>query len=269
MTDKRTVSILGCGWYGFALAKELIANGFKVKGSTTSREKLIALEEANIKPYLVNFELDTTQYEFDFFDTAVLIICIPPKSKLPALASFTKKIETIAAVAEKAGVKQVIFISSTTVYSDGNATLTEHTVPKPNSASGIALFAVEELLKRNHNFTTTIIRFAGLIGPGRNLAKFFAGRKEIPNGLAPINLIHLNDCIGITLAILHKKAFGYIYHGVTPFHPSRAAFYTQACIDSGLERPEFKNELLQWKQIESVNVPEILGYAVASLLTLR
>ena len=29
------IGVLGCGWLGFPLAKDLIKQGFKVKGSTT------------------------------------------------------------------------------------------------------------------------------------------------------------------------------------------------------------------------------------------
>jgi len=59
-----------------------------------------------------------------------------------------------------------------------------------------ALYRSEQLFHENTNFQTTVIRLAGLIGPGRNPARFFAGKTNIPNGNAPVNLIHLDDCIG-------------------------------------------------------------------------
>jgi glycerol-3-phosphate dehydrogenase len=34
------ISILGCGWYGTALAVDLIEKGILIKGSTTSTEKM-------------------------------------------------------------------------------------------------------------------------------------------------------------------------------------------------------------------------------------
>ncbi|MBB2146488.1 NAD(P)H-binding protein [Pedobacter sp. LMG 31464] len=257
---KEKISILGCGWYGFALAKKLIENGYSVKGSTTSEEKIAILKTENIQPYLVNFEADKTEYDVDFFDCDVLFICIPPKKNSPQLLDFPVKIEKIAEAAQKAKVKQVVFISSTKVYQDGNFVVNENTIPQPTTDSGKAILAAENILKQNQTFTATIIRFAGLIGPERNLAKHFAGKKDIANGLAPINLIHLADCIGITEVIIKQKAFGKIYHGVTPNHPTRKDFYTKACIASSLEEPSFIAELLSWKQIESKNVPEVLAY---------
>lgn len=259
---KGTISILGCGWYGLPLAEELIADGYVVKGSTTSEHKLTQLKEVGIIPYLVN--LSIPEFDTEFFTCDVLIISIPPGKKSDDSPSFVDQIKKISTLVK---AEQIVLISSTGIYQNGNFVVDENIVPEPISEPGKSLLIAETLLRQDARFTTTIIRFGGLIGPNRNLAKHFAGKTGISNGLAPINLIHLHDCIGLTKAILHKKAFGLIYHGVAPNHPSRATFYTQACIDSGFEKPEFINELLDWKQIESVNVPGI--YAIANLLTLR
>ncbi len=256
----KKISILGCGWYGFALAKKLLKVGYVVKGSTTSQAKLSILKAAGIKPFIVNFNVNNNEYLPDFFDCDVLFIAIPPMRKTAQLNDYAAKLENIAAAAAKALVKQVVFISSTGIYPDSNISFNELNVPKPNTDAGQMLFEAEEVLKNNKAFTTTILRFGGLIGPERNLARHFAGKMAIANGLAPINLIHLTDCLGISLAILKQQAFGHTFNGVTPNHPTRAAFYTNACFAAGLQKPEFIPELLTWKQIDSVNLPAILGY---------
>ncbi|WP_316769644.1 NAD(P)H-binding protein [Pedobacter frigiditerrae] len=254
----KSISILGCGWYGLAMAKALVADGYHVNGSTTSEEKLETFKKLNIKPYLINFNGESVNYDESFFNCDVLIISIPPKRNVQA--DYPNKIKNIALAAEKANVKQIIFISSTGIFQNGNFIVDDETIPEPNTTAGEVLLAAEKVLKENQAFTTTIIRFAGLIGPERNLAKYFAGKTDIANGLAPINLIHLDDCIGITKAIIEQKAFGNIYHGVTPSHPSRKKFYTHACLTSGFEKPEFIEELLDWKQVESKNVARFLAY---------
>ncbi|WP_316785800.1 NAD(P)H-binding protein [Pedobacter frigiditerrae] len=254
----KSISILGCGWYGLAMAKALVADGYHVNGSTTSEEKLETFKKLNIKPYLINFNGESVNYDESFFNCDVLIISIPPKRNVQA--DYPNKIKNIALAAEKANVKQIIFISSTGIFQNGNFIVDDETIPEPNTTAGEVLLAAEKVLKENQALTTTIIRFAGLIGPERNLAKYFAGKTDIANGLAPINLIHLDDCIGITKAIIEQKAFGNIYHGVTPSHPSREEFYTKACLSSGFEKPEFIDELLDWKQVESKNVARFLAY---------
>lgn len=253
--EKETISILGCGWYGLALAEALIADGFVVKGSTTNEDKLNELKEVGIRPYLINLA-NPSDLDPDFFACDVLIISIPPRKKENVLFSYEDQIKRISAIA----FSEVIFISSTGIYQDGNFIVNEEIIPKPNSEVGRSLLAAETTLRQNAPFTPTIIRFGGLIGPNRNLARHFAGKTGIANGLAPINLIHLYDCIGLMKAIIRKRAFGLIYHGVAPSHPSRSDFYTKACLDSEMERPEFINELLSWKRIESLTVPSILNY---------
>ncbi|RZJ80967.1 MAG: SDR family NAD(P)-dependent oxidoreductase [Flavobacterium sp.] len=256
-SEIKTISILGCGWYGLPMAKSLINQGFNLKGSTTTEAKLSSLSNSGIKAYLIDTEKES--FDEEFFDCDLLIISIPPKVNSEQLP-YPIKIKNIAAAAEKAGLKQIILISSTGIYQDGNFIVDETVKPAPNTPSGIALKEAEDILLSNNAFTTTIIRFAGLIGPNRNLAKHFAGKIEIANGNAPINLIHLDDCLGLTQAIINQKDFGKVYHGVTPDHPTRKAFYSQSCIASGFEAANFKDELLSWKQVDSKNVPEMLAY---------
>lgn len=256
----KTISILGCGWFGLPMAKELLTHGYTVKGSTTTNEKLQQLKEADIDAHLIQIDKDTAILNPDFLDTDLLIISIPPKSKSPDSKDYPLKLKAISDRIKNTRLKQVILISSTGIFEDGNFIVDENTIPQPNNDTGKILLAAEELLKAYDTFSTTVLRFAGLIGPGRNLAKHFAGKTAIPNGLAPINLIHLTDCIGITLAIIESQAFGHTFHGVTPDHPTRAAFYTEACLKSKLEKPDFIAEKLNWKQIDSVNVPNLLSY---------
>lgn len=257
---QETISILGCGWYGLALGKALLAEGYRVKGSTTSENKLKLLEEAGIEPYLVNFGETALPHNQAFFASDILFISIPPKRNLPQPEDYLRKMESIKLAVEKSQVQQVVFISSTGIFEDGNFVVDETVNPQPDSPAGNALLGAEKLLKNSPVFTTTIIRFGGLFGPNRNLAKHFAGRQAIANGLAPINLIHLDDCIQISLELLKQKAFGHIYHGVSPFHPSRAEFYTKACLVNGLESPEFLPEKTAWKEIISMNLPTQLNY---------
>lgn len=260
MVQKMNISILGCGWYGRALAKALISEGHIVKGSTTSLQKMDTLTVEGIDPYLVNFSPGNEHYDDSFFACDVLFICIPPKSRGGEGPEFIDKIQGIIKAIKKHNVKKVVFISSTAVYADVNADVDELSNPQPNTEAGRILLQAENLFSAETTFKTTIIRFAGLIGPGRDPGRFFAGKKDIANGKAPVNLIHLDDCIGLGIAIINRQAFGYLFNGCSPNHPGRSAFYTGAAIRSGLEVPEFIDELKEWKMVKSVHVEAILGY---------
>ncbi|WP_316814911.1 NAD(P)H-binding protein [Pedobacter nyackensis] len=257
--NNKTISVLGCGWYGLELAKALINQGYLVKGSSTTPEKLEMLSTYNIEPFLVNIQKDEEKFNPSFFKSDLLFVCIPPKRNAAEQADFYYKIERIINAVKENRVKQLVFISSTAVYGDTNAELTELNTPQPETDSGKAMLKVESLLKNQNDFTSTIIRFGGLVGPKRHPGRFFAGKENIPNGKAPINLIHLDDCIGISLAILKNEAFGYTFNACSPDHPSKQDFYTVATINAQLTPPLFIDELLNWKIVSSVHFP-VLNY---------
>jgi nucleoside-diphosphate-sugar epimerase len=254
-----TISILGCGWYGFPLAKTLKSHNYNVKGSTTSPEKMEALRQTDIDPYLVIFEEDNLAYDPRFFQSKILIICIPPKRSAGSQSTFPGKIQNIINAARDGSIENIIFISSTAVYSDSGRIVTEDDKPDPETPSGKAMVESEQILLQQ-SIKTTIIRFGGLIGPGRDPARFFAGKTNVPNGQAPVNLIHLNDCIGLTLSILKHQAFGHIFNAVCPDHPQKQDFYTSAALRSKMETPSFVDELTKWKTVSTNHIPSLLKY---------
>lgn len=256
----KTISILGCGWYGLQLAKHLNSIGYKVKGSTTTADKLPLLKNEGITPYIVNFQEESMDYDASFFNSDTLVICIPPKRSSAEQASFPNKITHICNAASNGAVKNILFISSTSVYGDHNTEVTESDPPHPDTPSGKAMVEAEAILKNQHAFKTTILRFGGLIGPGRDPGKFFAGKVDAANGQAPINLIHLIDCIGISTQIIETETFGYTFNACTPHHPTKQEFYTQATINSGLVPPTFLNELTNWKVINTNQSSILLKY---------
>jgi len=254
------ISILGCGWYGKALAKALLKNNVIVKGSATSPEKLQQLSALGIIPFQVNFKADSEDYDPEFFKCDILIISIPPKTRQGEAKDYLPKIQRIINVINKHQTAKVIYISSTAVYGDSNSEVNELNDPEPDTESGKTLLEAENLFKQQTAFKTTIIRFAGLVGPGRHPGRFFVGKKDIPNGNAPVNLIHLDDCIGITLTVIEQDAFGYLINASSPDHPAKSDFYQQATLQAGLPAPEFISELNNWKLINSVQIHEVLNY---------
>ena len=265
------ISILGCGWLGLPLAKVLLENGFSVKGSTTSVEKISVLQNSGIQPYLIALsENETTGNLSDFLENSkILIIDVPPKLRGSATENFVSKIKNVIPFIEKSTIENVLFISSTSVYGDTSTALsvTEETEALPETESGKQLVQTEQLLQNNPNFKTTILRFGGLIGDDRHPIKFLAGRKNIENPNAPINLIHQDDCIGIVLEFLRqaqndKLKWNETFNAVTPFHPSRKEYYTQKAVDLNLALPEFNVENSSFgKTISSSKIENLLKYS--------
>jgi nucleoside-diphosphate-sugar epimerase len=271
----KKISILGCGWLGLPLAKSLLKNGFLVKGSTTSIEKIAVLEAAGIEPFLL--EVSETEIIGDITsfleNSEILIIDISPKLRGNSAENFVAKIQNLIPFIANSSVEKVIFISSTSVYADAISTalnVTELTKPQPETESGKQLLEAEQLLQNNKNFQTTVVRFGGLIGEDRHPIKFLAGRKNIENPEAPINLIHQTDCIGIIETIIKKglqqaqsdkELKTETFNAVAPFHPTRKDYYTQKAIVLNLALPEFEQSKPSiGKIISSEKVESVLEY---------
>lgn len=276
----KQISILGCGWLGFPLAKSLLQKGYSINGSTTTLEKIPVLEHAGIVPFSIQLSEDKIDGEMDSFlkNSEILIIDIPPKlrgdsseTSTGLSKTFVRKIQNLIPFIEKSLVKKVIFVSSTSVYADENATLTEDSIPNPDTESGKQLVEVEQLLQSNEKFETTVIRFGGLIGSDRHPIKFLSGKTNIENPDAPINLIHQEDCIGIIEKIIREAqnenfSWNETFNAVAPFHPTRKEYYTQKAIEFNLPLPHFNESKPSiGKLIQCEKVERVLGYSFKNI----
>lgn len=259
------VTVLGCGWLGLPLAKALIADGYTVKGTTTSSDKIETLQKAGVEPYLVSLSEDGPVGDVAGFleSSEVLIINIPPKAK--SGESYMEKIKNLIPHLKASGIEKVLFVSSTSVYADDNSVVTEDTIPNPDTESGRQLLATEKLLKEALP-QTTILRFAGLIGEGRHPVHQLAGRKGIANPDAPVNLIHQTDCIGIIKAIIAQQNWGEVFNAASPSHPSRKEYYTAKAEELGLDVPQFEEgKESVGKEIGGSKIYNLLNYKIAEL----
>lgn len=253
------ISILGCGWFGRALADHLVYKGYEVSGSATSVEKVALLNTSGISGHLiiVGEDEDRLYPRSSFWQCDALIVA--SNVKLSGNAGYLSGMRKVVEIIKSRQVKKVIFISSTSVYGDPDQAVDESTPCKPESTSGAVLIDLEALFQAIKGVQSTALRFGGLVGPGRLPGSFFAGKKGILNGLAPINLIHLDDCLGVTTRLLEQGALPAVVNAVAPDHPTRAEFYSLAAEVQHLDVPEFMLEKLNWKIVESSFLEE-LGY---------
>ena len=244
---------MGCGWLGYSLAKSLIQEGFTVFGTTTSEDKMPILQTVGITPYRISIsEKGITGPITTLLGNAeTLIINIPPKLRGSNPENYIKKMEHLCGALKKSKVKKVVFVSSTSVYGNDQGVITDDILPKPTTASGKQLLASEKLFSALPNIETTIIRFGGLIGKDRHPITMLSGKTGLRNGNHPVNLIHLEDCIGIIKSILKKQWWGEIFNAAFPLHPSKKEYYQQIAKQKGLIPPEYdENSRLSGKIIE-------------------
>jgi len=88
-----------------------------------------------------------------------------------------------------------------------------------------------------------------------------AGKKDIPNGNAFVNMVHRADCIGVITTIIQQERWGKLYNVCADEHPTRAAFYTSQAARQGFEVPQFKQEgEAAYKVISNAKLKRDLDY---------
>lgn len=259
----KKVSIFGCGWLGLPLAIELLRAGYEVHGSTTSPEKISVLEEAGISPYLLVVGDCLEGETIDFFKTDLLIINIPPLRRRAGVEDlYPAEIRRVVERARQDGAARLIFISSTSVYDDQNRAVTEADSVGAEKGSGLALVRCEAFLQAIPDWPVTILRLGGLVGGDRKSGRFLAGKKQLKNGEAPVNMVHREDCIAIIKAIIDQEIFGETFNICADRHPSRREFYRYQAEKEGLEPPTFAEAgPVSYKIVKNDKVKRILGYS--------
>ena len=262
---KITISVLGCGWLGMPLAEELLQKGYSVNGSTTTSEKIETLEKKGIDAFYIELTEEEVKGEvFSFLDGAeALIVDVPPGLRKEPNASFVKKLKHFMTKLELSSVEKVILVSSTSVFEDQESIpeYSETSTPNGKSSASKQIQEVEKLFQNNPNFKTTVIRMGGLLGGDRHPVKFLAGRQDVANPQAPVNLIQQQDAIHLILKVLQQEKFGEVFHGVYPLHPSKKEYYSAKAKELNVEPPAFDTaSITKGKKISSTNTQKELEF---------
>lgn len=262
-----TISIVGCGWLGLPLGRELADAGHRVKGSTTSPDRLPLLKDAGIEPHLLTLSPDPEGDIGTVLEAEILFVNVPPPRDVDNRHAFHQRQMRVLDAATTAD--WALVATSTGVYPDADRTVVEDDVPVgepptyegPRRDTGVLLGAVESLWAEGDR-DVTILRFGGLYGPNRHPGRFLAGRSDLERPHAPVNLIHLDDCIGLVQAILSGRVTNDVFNMVAPEHPTRRSTYIRAARSLGLEPPSFDlDDTRGGKRVSGQKAVEILGYS--------
>lgn len=254
------IAIIGCGWLGLPLAVQLIKNGYHVNGSTTQADKLSSLEQKQIVPYLIQIQNGVLKGDLtNFLSADLLIINIPPGRDPKKSEAYLDNLNILREHLLKSPIQNIIFISSTSVYANNQSIHTELSCNFSDEKSAVRMKAAEDLFFKIDNKNTTVVRMAGLIGPNRHPGRFFAGKTDIPNGLTPVNLIHLDDCIGVIEHIISNNLWNQYINACAPSHPKKHEFYNLASLKLYQQNAFFVKEEGDFKIINADKITS-LGY---------
>ncbi|WP_420151331.1 SDR family NAD(P)-dependent oxidoreductase [Spirosoma sp.] len=256
------ISILGCGWLGLPLAEHLLTQGYQVKGSATSDEKVGLLKAKGIDAYMLLLNPEPDGNLASLLQADTLIINIPPRARKQGNEFHPKQISSLVESIQKSQLKHVIYVSTTSVYPDLNRIVVEEDVVTPAQSAAPALLEAENLiLSLAPNRVVTVLRLGGLLGYERIPGKYVAGR-TVDTGDEPVNYIHRDDALRVLTATVQQTPAG-TFNVVAPNHPAREAIYRKNSADFGFQLPTLVAPIapVPYKIVSADKLSQTLNYS--------
>jgi nucleoside-diphosphate-sugar epimerase len=200
------ITILGCGYVGTALAEYWQEQGHLVTGTTTSPERVALLAET--VSTAVVMKGNDIQVRSLLEDRNTLVVSVAPTGFQAAdEANYENTYLATArnlvnALGDAANIKQVIYLSSCSVYGDRQGAWVNETaqIDSLDRNSQIIYEAEQTILQAaNDRQNVCILRLGGIYGPGRELVGMFGGLAGMTmpgKGDRFVNWIHRDDIIG-------------------------------------------------------------------------
>ncbi len=203
-----TMLIFGCGYSGRALAKTLIAEGWRVIGTTRSPDKAAALAAEGIEPVIWPGS-DMAPHLAEA--THLLLSAAPDDDGDPVLSALRDQI-----AAQR--FDWVGYLSTTGVYGDHQGGWVDETTPlTPSTRRGRQRVRAEgqwQALADEAGLPLHVFRLAGIYGPSRGpFAKVRRGtaRRIVKPGQV-FSRIHVEDIAGVLAASIRRPNPGAAYN---------------------------------------------------------
>ena len=217
MNNDLTVSIIGCGYIGKRLARQLLQQDIPARGYVSSEVSLAQCGQYNIPCEIV--DLDKALTHIDVAGRRVIYLAPPPGSG----RDDTRITRFLQAIENQVPVKFVL-ISTTGVYGDCQGEWIDETRPLNPTADRAHRRAdaerqVQSFCER-HNVPLVILRVAGIYGPGKiPVARIKSGSPIVNQEDSPFtNRIHAVDLVNICEKALLNEDITGIFN-VTDGHP--------------------------------------------------
>lgn len=208
--SKKTLLVFGHGYSAAALSRLLVPLGWRVIGTTRSREKLAQLAALGVEGRVwpgddLSEDLQAASH--------ILLSAAPEQTGDPVLEALGDDIAALGADLDWLG-----YLSTTAVYGDHQGGWVDETTPlTPATRRGRWRVEAERdwtVLSASAGLPLHIFRLAGIYGPGRGpFAKVRAGtaRRIIKAGQV-FSRIHVEDIAQVLLASIRQPAEGAIYN---------------------------------------------------------
>jgi nucleoside-diphosphate-sugar epimerase len=197
------IAILGCGYVGSALADCWQEQGHFVTGTTTSRERVTSLSKIVSNAVLMKGDdLAAVNSLLEGQDTLVVSVAPTGNEATYETTYITTTKNLVKALNQAPNVKQIIYLSSCSVYGDRQGEWVDETaqIDLLEHKSQV-LYESERIILQaaNDRQKVCVLRLGGIYGPNRELVSMFGGLAGMTmpgKGDRFINWIHRDDIVG-------------------------------------------------------------------------
>jgi nucleoside-diphosphate-sugar epimerase len=236
MDETSTLFCFGLGFSADALARRVLARGWRVAGTTRDPAKATSLERRGIRAEVFDRARPLRPGALAGV-THVLVSAPPDEAGDPVLDAHGDDLSRLP------GLAWVGYLSTTGVYGDhGGAWVDEATPRAPTSARARRRVAAEDAwlaLWRARGVPVHLFRLAGIYGPGRSpIDDLLAGTaKRVHRPGQVFSRIHVDDVASVLEASIARPAPGAAYNVCDDEPASPAEVVAHAARLLGVEPP--------------------------------
>lgn len=227
--------IIGCGYLGRRVAARWLATGRPVAALT--RGNATALAELGIQPISGDILDPPSLLQLPAAATVLYAVGLDRTAGRSMhevyVTGLGHVLDTLPAC------ERFIYVSSTSVYGQTDGGWVDESSPtEPTEPSGRIVLEAEQLL-RSRRPDAIILRFAGIVGPGRFRKQILSGEPISGDPERWLNLIHVEDGADAVVAAESRGEPGQTYNICDDEPLTRRAFYQRLAESVGAPPPTF------------------------------
>lgn len=235
--------IFGCGYLGKRAASQFHRAGHQVTAVTRNPQRAVDWRRTGWNAHVADITRPDTLVGIPPADVVLFAVGFDRQAG-PSIRQVYEEglchvLETLPAVPS-----QFLYVSSTGVYGQSDGGWVNENAPcEPATPGGLACCRAEQQL-RNIGWSdrVTILRFAGIYGPGRipHLDALARGEPLAVAADGYLNLVHVDDGAGLVAYLAQREPPPQRVYNVSDGHPViRADFYEEVARLHGANAPHF------------------------------
>ena len=235
------VAILGCGYIGLELGRQLTDAGHEVVGVRRSDSGCAAIEAAGFEAHQADL---TDPDDVEALPAADWLVFAASSGGRGAEAAEAIYVDALRSVIDNYGRREsppdrLVYTSSTGVYGDHDGGWVDESTPLDPTTDKTRVLAEAERIAREHaadyGIDGTVARFSGLYGPDRyRLERYLEG--PVTEGY--LNMVHRADAAGAVAFLLTEDLARNEVVLVTDDEPAdKWAFADWLAAECGVDQP--------------------------------